>query len=151
LANPGERRVPPATPTGRPGTGSPVWYRKRRRLLKELDGRVRRQLRRRATTTRFQSGDLLFARDSTAGRLHLVLEGRVRLARFDSDGGETQVAVIEPGEAYREPPHAEVEAVDLMAEALGAGELMSLDLQDLAALVEEEPDAFSEFAGALIR
>ena len=57
--------------------------------------------------------DVLFTTSATAGRLHLVLEGRVRLAHFDADGGETQLAILEPGEAFLEPPHGEVEAIEL--------------------------------------
>lgn len=97
----------------------------------------------------FYSRDVLFGNEETAGILHLVVQGRVRLARFDADGGETQLAILEPGEAFREPRHGEVEEIRLFAEALTPGELLSVDLSDLRELAEADPESFATMGAAL--
>lgn len=81
--------------------------------------------------------------------VHIVLAGRVRLAAFDRAGEETQLAILEPGEAFREPAHAAVQPLRLYAEALAAGEMLSLDLDDLRTLVERDPLPLAAFGGAL--
>ena len=129
--------------------GSGAWYCKRRQLLRELPARARRRLEEAAKRRPFQSRDVLFGHRATAGRLHLVLSGRVRLSRFDADGGETQLAILEPGEAFRESRHGEVEPRRLYAEALSGGELLSLDLDELEALVRKDPQAFALLGRAL--
>lgn len=108
-----------------------------------------RRLRERALTRSFEFRDVLFTPEATEGRLHIVESGRVRLARFDVDGGETQLAILEPGEAFREPRHAEVEALRLYAEALAPGRLLSLELGDLRNLVERDPRAMATLGSAL--
>jgi CRP-like cAMP-binding protein len=129
--------------------GSGVWYCKRRQLLRELPPRTGRRLRERARVRRFQMRDLLFGSEASGGAVHLVVQGRVRLARFDTDGIETQLAVIEPGEAFREPAHGEVEPMGVYAEALASGEMLSLELDELAEFVARDPESLSVLAGAL--
>ena len=129
--------------------GSGAWYCKRRQLLRELLLRNARLLEARARRKYFQSRDVLFTTAGTEGILHVVVEGRVRLARFDADGGETQLAILEPGEAFREPRHGEVEEMRLFAEALAPGEMLSLDLTELRDLVERDPEAFATLGAAL--
>lgn len=127
--------------------GSPVaWYCKRRQLLAELPPRQHSRLERVAQGRDFQARDVLFSPSATAGRIHVVLEGRVRLAHFDADGGETQLAILEPGEAFLEPPHDEVEAIELYAEAIAPGRLLSLDREAILGLFERDPKAFSTLA-----
>jgi len=129
--------------------GSGAWYCKRRQLVRELSSRAADRLRRRARTRKFQFRDLLFTSDATEGVLHIVLSGRVRLSRFDPDGGETQLAILEPGEAFREPLHGEVEALTLYAEGLAAGELLSIDLTALRELVGTDAQSYQTLGGAL--
>ena len=129
--------------------GSGAWYCKRRQLLRELPPRAARALEERARVRGFQSRDVLFTSAGTEGILHIVVQGRVRLARFDADGGETQLAILEPGEAFREPRHGEVEEMRLFAEALDPGELLSVDLAELSDLVERDPEPFATLGAAL--
>lgn len=93
--------------------------------------------------------DLLFTPLGTLGVVHIVVRGRVRLARFDADGNETQLAILEPGEAFREPRHGEVEPMRLYAEGLAGGELLSVDLRDLAELAARDAESFATLATAL--
>lgn len=125
---------------------SGAWYCKRRQLLRELSPRRRAELERLAATRVFQTRDLLFDRGATPGAVHLVLEGRVRLVRFDADGGETQLAILEPGEAFHEPAHGEVEPAGLYAEAIAPGRMLSVGLGAMLELVDEDPDAFQTLA-----
>ena len=74
--------------------GSGAWYCKRCQLLRELPLSSARLLEARGRTKRFQSRDVLFTSAGTEGVIHIVVEGRVRLARFDADGGETQLAIL---------------------------------------------------------
>ncbi len=129
--------------------GSGAWYCKRCQLLRELPQRTARRVEARARRKYFQSRDVLFTSAGTEGVLHIVVEGRVRLARFDADGGETQLAILEPGEAFREPRHGEVEEMRLFAEALAPGEMLSLDLTELRDLVERDPESFATLGAAL--
>ena len=127
--------------------GSPVaWYCKRRQLLAELPPRQRSRLERVAAVRDFQARDVLFTTSATGGRVHVVLEGRVRLAHFDADGGETQLAILEPGEAFLEPPHGEVEPIELYAEGIAPGRLLGLDREAVLDLFERDPKAFSTLA-----
>jgi CRP-like cAMP-binding protein len=130
--------------------GSGAWYCKRRQLLRELPPRATRLLEARARMRSFHSRDLLFTSEETVGIVHLVVGGRVRLCRFDADGGETQLAILEPGEAFREPRHGEVEEIRLFAEALTRGELLSVDLAGLRELIELDPESFATLGAALV-
>jgi CRP-like cAMP-binding protein len=139
------------TPDGRPSgcfpaDGSGAWYCKRRQLLRELSSRQRIQLEAAAVTRNFQTRDLLFDTGETRGAVHVVLEGRVRLTHFDADGAETQLAVLEPGEAFHEPSHAEVEPIELYAEAIAPGRLLTIGLSQILELVERDPNAFETLA-----
>lgn len=138
----------PADGQHTPG-GTGAWYCKRRQLLRELPPKVGRRLRSCSRTRGFQIRDVLFSTEATAGMVHIVLAGRVRLAAFDRAGEETQLAILEPGEAFREPAHAAVQPLRLYAEALAAGEMLSLDLDDLRTLVERDPLPLAAFGGAL--
>jgi CRP-like cAMP-binding protein len=92
---------------------------------------------------------LLFSRAATTGFVHVLEEGRVRLSSFDADGDETQLAILEAGEAFREPPHREVEPTGLCAEALADGSLLTIGFEDLLALAQEAPDVFATLVTAL--
>lgn len=126
------------------GTGA--WYCKRRQLLRELSGRQRRSLENLAVERSFQIRDLLFGSSQTEGRVHILVDGRVRLVHFDEEGGETQLAILEPGEAFHEPAHAEVEPIPLYAEAIAPGRMLSLGLGQILELVEQDPKAFETLA-----
>jgi len=130
-------------------SGTDAWYCKRRQLIRELPARVARRLQTCARSRSFQIRDVLFSTEATTGMLHIVLAGRVRLAAFDDSGQETQLAILEPGEAFREPAHAAVEPIGLYAEAIAAGELMSVELGDLRGLVERDPEPLAILGGAL--
>ena len=129
--------------------GSGAWYCKRRQLLRELPGRLCGQVEDRARTRPFQFRDLLFSPAGTNGIVHVVVEGRVRLVRFDADGGETQLAILEPGEAFREPRHGEVEALRICAEGFASGSLLSLDFEALRELVRDHPRELETLGRAL--
>jgi hypothetical protein len=73
----------------------------------------------------------------------------VRLSSFDSDGDETQIAILEVGEAFREPPHREVEPIRLCAEGLADGSLLTIGFDELRRLAEEAPEAFAALVTAL--
>ena len=126
------------------GTGA--WYCKRRQLLRELSSRQRRWLEDVAVARSFQSRDLLFSTAETKGSVHIVVEGRVRLVQFDAEGEETQLAILEPGEAFHEPAHAEVEPLHLYAEAIAPGRILSIGLGQMLELVDQDPDAFETLA-----
>jgi len=126
------------------GTGA--WYCKRRQLLRELSSRQLQRLEEVAAERVCQTRDLLFGTGETPGVVHIVMEGRVRLVHFDADGGETQLAILEPGEAFHEPAHGEVEPIDLYAEAIAPGRLLSIGLGPILELVEHDPDAFETLA-----
>lgn len=129
--------------------GSGVWYCKRRQLLRELPKRARTRLEAIAERREFQTRDLLFTTAGTEGRVHLLIEGRVRLVHFDEDGGETQLAVLEPGEAFFEPAHGEVEPIDLYAEAIEPGCQLSVDSAEMVRLALQDPGSFEKFVAAL--
>ena len=99
-----------------------------------------------ARAREFQSRDLLFRTVQTQGCVHILLEGRVRLAHFDADGSETQLAILEPGEAFHEPAHEEVAPMDLYAEAIAPGRMLSIELGQILELVEHDPESFQTLA-----
>jgi CRP-like cAMP-binding protein len=123
-----------------------AWYCKRRHLLRELSPRRRRRLEEVASERAFQSRDLLFGTAKTEGCVHILLEGRVRFAQFGAEGAEIQLAVLEPGEAFHEPAHDEVEPVDLYVEAIAPGRILSIGRGSVLELVEHDPEAFETLA-----
>lgn len=127
-------------------SGTGAWYCKRHQILRELSARQRSRLEGLAAERTFQTRDLLFGTEETPGIVHIVMEGRVRLAHFDAEGGETQLAILEPGEAFHEPEHGEVEPLELYAEAIAPGRLLSIGLGPMLELVEQDPDAFETLA-----
>ena len=94
----------------------------------------------------FQSRDLLFGTSKTQGCVHILVEGRARLAHFDAEGGEVQLAILEPGEAFHEPAHGEVEPLDLYAEAIAPGRMLSIGLGQMLELLEHDPEAYQTLA-----
>ena len=69
-------------------------------LLKELEPAARDRVLSAASERRVGRGDVLFHQDEPADALHMVAEGRIRLAQVTADGQEIVVRLCGPGEVF---------------------------------------------------
>ena len=50
----------------------------------------------------YQKGEVIFHQDNAADRMHIILEGTIRISITSDDGREKDLAVLQPGECFGE-------------------------------------------------
>lgn len=71
-------------------------------MFSELDDESMTALVAMMGRTRLSRGQVLFTEGDTADRLYAVLEGKVKLSRSSTDGQDTVLAVLGPGQVFGE-------------------------------------------------
>ena len=51
---------------------------------------------------KFQRGEVVFHQDDPGDRMHIIVQGRVRISLDSDDGREKDVALLRPGECFGE-------------------------------------------------
>ena len=119
---------------------------KHQRIWQELDEDARDRLQRRGRRERHPRGSILWGPDDERGEVRLVLEGRVRVCRFDALGRELVVGMLEEGELVTQEEMGT--GPSGYVEALEPSEILRVRRVELEHLLDEEA---AEIAEALRR
>lgn len=103
-----------------------------------LSGPVRDEIRRRATRRRFGDRQALHMRGDGSTRLCLIVEGRVRIGRFQHDGAFTLLSMLGPGAHYGDVA-LQRRAFTQHIYAQGPTEIDMVDATTLEGLLRDHP------------
>ncbi|GHC88219.1 family 2B encapsulin nanocompartment shell protein [Streptomyces flavofungini] len=88
----------------------------------------------------FRAGEVLVARDTPAGQLHLIAHGRISQSSLGKYGDEVSVAVLGDGDRFGESALLDADARwDYTATAETAGTLLTLSRADFGAVLSAAP------------
>ena len=106
-----------------------------------------------AATVRLERNDTVFSEGDEADELFVVLTGRIAIAKRSTDGRESLVALMEPGDIFGEMPLFDDEPRSATARALERSELVRVPFQAVRSELEAQPavlwDVVALFAGRL--
>jgi CRP/FNR family transcriptional regulator, cyclic AMP receptor protein len=91
-------------------------------------------------TRRLVRNDVLFAQGDVSGELFVVLAGRVAMSTRSTDGRESVVALMEPGDLFGEMPLLDQGSRSTEARALEASSVLAIPYGPVRALFDEQPE-----------
>jgi CRP/FNR family cyclic AMP-dependent transcriptional regulator len=97
----------------------------------ELDGIARAMSRR-----RYRRHEVIFHEGDPGDALHLVVEGRVKIARESAEGGEAIVAILSPGDTFGELVLLDGAPRSATATAVEATETLAMTRESFATLID---------------
>ena len=124
-------------------SGVPIFMNLDQDQLKSLPEKLRRR--------RFQRGEVIFHQDDPADRMHIIVEGRVKISISSEDGREKDIAVFQPGDCFGEMALLDGSNRSATATAVEASETMSLFRQDFLDFLSEYPEVASDVNNMLIQ
>ena len=116
-------------------------------LTSEQLGPLTGKLRRR----RYQRGEVIFHQDDPADRMHIVVEGRVRISITSEDGREKDIALLQPGECFGEMALLDGSNRSATAAAVEPSQTFALFRQDFMDFLEEHPEVVADTTALLTR
>jgi CRP-like cAMP-binding protein len=118
-------------------------------LFAALDEEASQALRASMTDLTVDKGDVLFHEGEPGDRLFVVLEGKIKLGASSSDGRETLLAVLGPGEMFGELSLFDPGLRTSTATALTPAHLMGLGHDDLMPWLRGRPEVARSLLRAL--
>ena len=104
------------------------------------------QLRRR----RYERGEVVFHQDDPGDRMHIIVEGRVRISLDSDDGREKDIALLNPGECFGEMALLDGSNRSANATAVDNLETLVLLRDDFQAFLRKHPQITSQMNSMLI-
>ena len=98
---------------------------------------------------KFQRGEVVFHQDDPGDRMHILVQGRVRISLNSEDGREKDVAVLQPGECFGEM--ALLDGSNRSAKATAVEEIETLVLmrEDFLDFIGEYPEVAAHTTAVL--
>lgn len=88
----------------------------------------------------FQRGEVVFHQDDPADRMHIIVEGRVKISITSEDGRERDIALLEPGDCFGEMALLDGSSRSATATAVDSSETLVLYRQDFLDFMNEHPE-----------
>ena len=108
-------------------------------LFSSLDEEALARVAAKATNVQLDRNDTLFNEGDEADDLFVVLSGRIAIAKRSTDGRESLVALMEPGDIFGEMPLFDDEPRSASARALERSELVRVPFDVVRAELEAHP------------
>jgi CRP/FNR family transcriptional regulator, cyclic AMP receptor protein len=118
-------------------------------LFAALDEEAAEALRASMTSVSVDKGDVLFQEGEPGDRLFVIIEGKIKLGASSSDGRETLLAVLGPGEMFGELSLFDPGLRTSTATALTPARLMGLGHDDLMPWLRGRPEVARSLLRAL--
>ena len=99
----------------------------------------------------YQRGEVIFHQDDPADRMHIVVDGRVRISIASEDGREKDIALLQPGECFGEMALLDGSRRSATATATEASQTFVLSQQDFMDFLEEHPEVVAKTTNLLTR
>jgi len=87
----------------------------------------------------YSAGDCLFSQGNLSDRLYYIVDGQIRLTRFDREGQVFHLGDKGPGDFFGETGLLVADFHDVTAEALAAARVLCLERIEFAELLEQRP------------
>ena len=100
---------------------------------------------------RYQRGEVIFHEDDAGDRLHIIVEGNVKLSVSSEDGREKTVALFKPGECLGEMDLLDGSTRSATATAMDAVETLGLMRDDFMDVVAKNPQVAADINRLLTR
>ena len=111
--------------------------------LRSLPDKLRRR--------HYQRGEVIFHQDDPADRMHIIIEGRVKISITSEDGREKDIALFQPGDCFGEMALLDGSNRSATATAIEASDTMVLFRQDFLDFMSENPKVSSDVTNLLTR
>ena len=111
--------------------------------LRPLTSKLRRR--------QYQRGEIIFHQDDPADRMHIVVEGIVRISIASEDGREKAIALLQPGECFGEMAMLDGSNRSATATAVEPTQTFALFQQDFMDFLEEHPEVVAKTTNMLTR
>lgn len=93
--------------------------------------------------------EILFTEGSTAENMYYVASGGIKLSRASSDGRETVIRFVTPGETFAEAMLANMDKYPVNASALEKSELLALNIEKIREFSAANPDFMMRMFGMM--
>ncbi len=103
----------------------------------------------RTSHTSLRRGEVLFEEGDQGDRLYIITEGKIKLGHSSTDGRESLLAILGPGEIIGELTLFDPGPRSTTATAVSSASLLSLDHTDLVAVLDASPEVGKHMLRAL--
>ena len=100
---------------------------------------------------RYQRGEVIFHQDDPADRLHIIVQGKVRISIASEDGREKDIALLQQGECFGEMALLDGSPRSATASAMEALETLTLFREDFLEFRDKHPEVAVDTTGLLTR
>ena len=122
-------------------TTVPIFSNLRAEDLDPLAGKLRRR--------GYQRGEVIFHQDDPADRMHIIVEGRIRISITSDDGREKDLAVLQTGDCFGEMALLDGSNRSATATAVGMAQTLALYREDFMAFLKEHPEVVARTTSLL--
>ena len=98
---------------------------------------------------RYQRGEVVFHEDDHGDRMHIIVEGTVKISITSEDGREKNIALFNPGECFGEMALLDGSNRSATATAMEALETLVLMRDDFQAFLTENPQVAADITNLL--
>ena len=121
----------------------PIFANLKPEQLQSLPDKLRRR--------HYQRGEVIFHQDDPADRMHIIVEGRVKISITSEDGREKDIALFQPGDCFGEMALLDGSNRSATATAIEPSDTMVLFRQDFLDFMSENPEVTSDVTTLLTR
>ena len=99
----------------------------------------------------YQRGEVIFHEDDPADRMHIIVEGRVKISIASEDGRERDIALFQSGDCFGEMALLDGSNRSATTTAVDATETMVLLRQDFLDFLGENPELAADVNALLVQ
>ena len=100
---------------------------------------------------RYQRGEVVFHEDDHGDRMHIIVDGRVKISIASEDGRERDIALFQSGDCFGEMALLDCSNRSATATAVAATETMVLFRQDFLDFLGENPELAADVNTLLVQ
>ena len=97
----------------------------------------------------YQKGEVIFHQDDPADRMHIIVEGTIRISITSDDGREKDLAVLQPGECFGEMAMLDGSNRSATATAVDPAQTLALYREDFMEFLKEHPEVVAQTTSLL--
>lgn len=97
----------------------------------------------------YQKGEVIFHQDDPADRMHIIVEGSIRISITSDDGREKDLAVLQRGECFGEMALLDGSNRSATATAVDPTQTLALYREDFMDFLQEHPEVVAQTTSLL--
>ena len=121
------------------------------RIFANLNGKQLQSLPDKLQPRRYQRGEVIFHEDDPADRMHIIVDGRVKISIATEDGRERDIALFQSGDCFGEMALLDGSNRSATATAVDATETMVLFRQGFLDFLGENPELAADVNTMLVQ